>query len=155
MLDPADEVPERGGDRRPQPERAVDVQPSAGLSNSRRDRLDVVARAGVHLADLRADDRRSVVEPKLVDDHSPLVVRADDLGCAHAEQSKRPVDSDVPLGADDDAHRRCAVEASVCELPADGVQDVLARGGERRDVCHLAAGHERVRHAARKLEQLA
>ena len=155
MLDAADEVPERGGGRGPQPEGAVDVQPRTGLSRAGGDGLDVVARAGVHLADLRADDRRALVEPEVVDDHSSLVVGADDLGCAHAEQSKRPVDRDVTLGADDDAHRRRAVETAVCELPAERVQHVLTRGCECRDVRHLAAGHERVRHAPGKLEQLA
>ena len=59
-LDAVDEVPERGRRRGPEPERAVDVEPRACVVRSARDLAQRIDGARVHLAHLRADDRRAV-----------------------------------------------------------------------------------------------
>ena len=57
-LRPGDEMAERRAGRGPQPERTVDVEPGARALDRVRDRDEVVEHASVHLARLRADDRR-------------------------------------------------------------------------------------------------
>ena len=141
----------RGG---PEPERAVHVQPRPGGLRGVGDRREVVAGAGVDLADLRADDRRPVVELERVDRHPPLVVGRDHLGRAHSEQPQGPVDGDVTPRANDDAHRRRAVQPVVGDVPAALAEDVEPRGGEGRHVRDLAPRHEAERRRRWQPEQL-
>ena len=88
-----------------------------------------------------------LAEPQLVDAHPALVVHRDDLERrgADPEQTQRAVDRDVTLRADDDADRRRTGQAVLRDVPADAREHVVPRRGERGDVRHLAAGHERDR----------
>ena len=83
-----------------------------------RDRGDIVARAGVDVPELRADDRRPVAvrqrRGQQLDAHSPLLVGRNglDLRAADAEVAQGAIDGDVALLADDDADARRALSPS-------------------------------------------
>ena len=155
-----DEVRQPWARRRPEAERAVDVDPGSVRVGDRDDRLEVVERAGVHLAGLRADDQRL---PGAGEDafeelgaHPALVVDRHDelLGPTDPEQPQRAGQRHVALLADDDPERRRAGETLLAEVVADPLVHGLTGGGERGDVRHLAAGHERERGVRRQPEQL-
>ena len=60
----------------------------------------------------------------------------------------------MPLLADDHADRGRAVQAALLHVPARVAQHVVARGGERREVRHLAARDEAEGGVPRETEQL-
>jgi hypothetical protein len=104
--------------------------------------------AGVHLARLRAHDRRLVPDPELRGEQASVVVGGDDVGwCAEPQHAERPIDRPVALLADDDANPWRAVESLPLDVPVRVREHVVARGGERGEARHLAAGHEAVRDA--------
>jgi hypothetical protein len=90
-LQPFDEVAEPGRDGRPDPECSVDVQPRTRVLAEVGDLGERVERAGVHLARLRAHDRRParVAERgcERLHAHPPLLVRLDDGRRAESEQA--------------------------------------------------------------------
>ena len=114
-----DEVAEAGRDRRPDPNAPSTCSHAPASSARVRDVRERVERAGVHLARLRADDRRPVAAAECCASAStrirPCVVGGDDRRRAEAEQAERPVDRHVPLAADehsDCAARRAAVAST-------------------------------------------
>ena len=145
----------------PEAERPVHVEPRAGALDGVRDRGDVVARAGVDVAELRTDDRRPIARRERrgqqLDPHSPLLVGRNrlDLRAADAEVAQGAIDGDVALLAHEDADARCALEPVACEVPACPREDPVPRRRQGCHVRHLAAGHEAGRDACRKQEQLA
>ena len=153
-LGAGDQMPEGRRRRGPQSERAVDVEPGAGLCGRIRDQLERVDRPRVHVPGRRADDRRALELPKRraqrVGKHPALVVRLDrkHAGGAEAEEAERPVERGVPLVARDDVHGGCADEAPLVHVPAHPLEHGVARCGKRGEVRHLAARDEAERHAA-------
>ena len=91
-----------------------------------------------------------------VDDHPALVVdgQHDLLRAADAEQAKRACQRHVALPTDDHAEGWCTGEAVRAQVVPDSIVDALPRGGERSDVGHLAASHERERAVCGEPEQL-
>ncbi len=154
------ERPQRRRRRGPQPERAVDVEPRAGLRRRVGDRVEVVARAGVHLAELGAHDRRPAAGGELgaqrVDEQPPLAVGGNLADAARAEpdEPERAAERPVPLRAGEHADRRRTDEPVALDVVADRAEDVVARGGERGRVRELASGHERERRVRRDPEQV-
>ena len=147
----------RGG---PEPERAVDVKPRAGSLDRIGDRVQVVERAGVDLAELRAHDGRARLAGELlaecVGDHAALRVSGhepDRVG-SEPEEADGAVDRAVALGSGDHADRRRSGEAVCLGVVAGSLEHVVARGGKRRPVRHLAARHERERRLLGNPEQL-
>ena len=150
---------ERRACRGPEPERAVDVHPGVRSVDCVRDRLEVVERARVDVARLRADDRRDAPVDrggKTLGLHPPLAVRAqhDLLLGADPEQAERAHDRHVACAAHDDAQRRRARESLSRKIPAGAAVDGVPRGRETRDVGHLTPGDERKRGMGGKPEQL-
>ena len=91
-----------------------------------------------------------------MDTNPALVVGRDrhERRLADPEEPKRAGDGRMHLLPAHDANRRRAGEPLAVHVPADAVEDVEARGGERRDVGHLAAGDEAERHVRREPEEL-
>ena len=53
-----------------------------------------------------------------------------------------PIDRDVHFVADDHAQRRRALQSVGLDVPAGAAQQLVPRRRERREVRHVAAGHE-------------
>src|SRR5262249_621962 len=107
-LDAAYEMAKLRRSGRPETERAVDVQPGSTSGDGVRNCVEIVESPGVHLACLRADDRRPLVESQRCDIHAALVVRRQDvdLCAADPEEAERAVDRRMThLPAD--AAKRC------------------------------------------------
>ena len=124
QLDAAHELGRARARRGPEPERAVDVEPRPGAVGRGGRCGEVVTRAGVHVAGLRADDRRAGLSAprrhrQRLGVHRPVGESGNDRhrAFAEAEQAHGPVDRRVALRADDDAHRRRAVEAVAPDVP--------------------------------------
>ena len=124
-----------------------------------RDLLERVEGARVHLAGLRADDRRTFASlegrTERVRAHASLAVGCHGLGGAEPEQPQRAVDRDVPLLADEHPDARPARQPVTCDVPSRALEHAVARGGERRDAAHLRAGDEADRRIGRERQQLA
>ena len=69
-------------------------------------------------------------------------VDANDLPRSDAEHAQRADDGHVHFVADDHAQARRALQAVGLDVPAGATQHLVARGRERREVRHMAAGHE-------------
>jgi hypothetical protein len=158
QLHARDQVAEARGDRGPDTEGAVDVQPRPGVPAGGRDLGQRVESAGVHLTGLGADDggtRRPLERVRQrVDPHAALVVRCDRLRRAEAEQSQRPVDRHVPFLADEDANPWPSRQAFPADVPTGVVENVPARRRETGHVGNLGARDEPDRRLAREAEKL-
>ena len=159
-LGAVDEVREPRARSRPEPEGAVDVQPGAGGLGRVGDLAERVERSGVHLARLRADDRRAVVARERLAErvraHPALVVGGDPghRAGAEADEPQRAGERGMRLLAREHADLRRAGQALLLDVPAHPVQHVVARRGERGRVRHLRSGHEGERLHAREPEQV-
>ena len=152
----------RGAGRRPQAEGTVDMEPCAMLARQRRDghrarrtrpcrrcrpgrtRWSALraTRAPRRSASARIRPWPSVGDP---DAHRPL---------PKPTQPKRRQDRGVRLGADHDVDRRRTDETVALDVPADPLEDRVARGGQAGEVGHLAAGHEADAGGARQAQQV-
>ena len=74
MLDALGEMREPRNDARPQPERAIHVNPRAGFACARSNLVNRVERSGVDVARLHADDRRPGDPGQGVGAHPSLIV---------------------------------------------------------------------------------
>ena len=146
--------------RRPQPERAVDVQPGAARGAGVRDRPERVERAGVDLARLRADDRRarSLVERRgqRTGVHPALVVGRDPRARPAPSPSRRSELKivDVRLLTDEHVDGRRADQAALLHVPARrraAPRGAPPPGGRVRP---LPAGDEADARALRQPEQV-
>ncbi len=154
-----DEMFARGTGGGPETEGAVDVNPRvrAVLAGDFANFADGIESAGIHVADLRAEDDGcgGGIEVKglgggggdmrdIRGDHAALPIDGDaaDLRGAEAEDGERFGHGDVNFVTDKDGNRRRAEEALALEVPAGVAQDLCARGGEGGDVGHLCAGGE-------------
>ncbi len=145
----------------PQPERPVDVKPDVGmLADDRDDTFDRVERAGVHLAELGADDRRLGSPLQGVSQgvrvHAALVVARDPLGAAapQSQVAEGVGDRDVNVGPDDDADGRRIDQPGLLDVPSRVPQDGVASGGQGGEVGHRRAAHEADRGPFGESEQL-
>ncbi len=159
-LDPGREVTERRRGGSPQAERAVDVQPGALVAAERRDLVERVERARVHLAGLRADDGRARDPAKRVrqpvEAHTALGVDVDP-DCRRGpepQQAQRAVDRHVALSARHHGDRRGACEPALLDVPARPLENGMTRCGEARHVRELAARDERERRRPGDAEQV-
>ena len=159
-LGSVDEVAELVARARPESERAVEVQPRPPRLAGVRDRVEVLERAGVHLAGLGDDDRRAV---RLGEDvgqercpHASLVVDRDEphLPGAEPQEAERAIDGDVALLARYDPKAGAALEALLADAPPGALEHRVARDRERGRVRHLAARDEGERRRCREPEQL-
>ena len=152
----AHEVAQARARGRPQPEGAVDVQPRSVLSRGIGDLLEGVERPGVHLAGLRAHDRRRVdafeCGAQRVRIHAPLMVRRDRLRRTEPEQPHRAVDRHMTLLSYEDADARPACETVAADVPADALEDAVASSGKCSHAPHLGARDEPDRGIRRKAE---
>ena len=105
------------------------MQPGAAARAAAADRLQVVARAGVHVARLRAHDGRAgrpapSAAARASGSIAPAGVAGTSLERAFAqpEQPKRAVDRRVPLRAGQDPHTRRAMQAVAPDVPAAPLQ---------------------------------
>ena len=160
-LDAGDEVRERAGDAAAQSPNAPSTCSHApcrvGGVGDRRQRVEG---AGVHLAGLRADDRRPVASASASRSasatHASLVVGGDDDRGAPSPSSRSARSTrDVHLRAGDARARAARRRARRARRPSRLGEHVLPRGRERGDVRHLAAGDERERRMRRQAEQIA
>jgi hypothetical protein len=109
---------------RPQTERTIDVQPGLVPLRDRANLAQRIDRTGVHVARLRADDRRALErghEPgQAVGAHASLFVGLHTLNGpgAEAEVAQGHVDRDVGLGRRHDIHARRSVQAIGLHVPA-------------------------------------
>ena len=158
-LDAVDEMTKTRARTRPETESTVDVQPRTVRSNRIGDLVEGIECSGVHLARLRADDRRPVSfrqrRTQSLGVQPSLPVGGHDLGQAEAEQAERTVDRDVALRADEHANARCSGETVPPDIPAHALEHAEARGSKRRDASHLGAGDETERGVLRQPEQIA
>src|SRR4051812_20028739 len=121
-LDARGEATERRRGRGPEAEGTVDVVPGAMLLREVGDRRDVVAGARVHLAELRADDRRAggpaELVAQLVDSDPALVVDRDRPHAAGPEpdEAERTVERPVALRAGENGDRRAAGQAVLLDV---------------------------------------
>ena len=83
------QMPMPRGGTCPKPERAIHMHPCVMRTCGRHNLFEGVERAGVHVAGLEDDDRRtrSLLQrgPQRVREEPPLIVRGHRLGCAEAE----------------------------------------------------------------------
>ena len=144
----------------PQAERAVDVQPRPMTTCDVRDLVDRIEGARVHVAGLRADDRRAVaarerrrervaLHPALIVSGNPL-----DLPRSDPQQAQRSDDRHVHFVTDDHAEMWCALQSIGLHVTTDAAQHFVTGGGERREVRHVAAGDEPDARACRQSQQL-
>ena len=160
--DAGQQRPQPRARRRPQPERAVDVHPRAVPVGDVADLPDRVDGAGVDVADLRAHDRRAVVERLVectgerVHPHPPLGVGGDrlDRRGADAEEAQRPVDGAVPLLAREHADPRGTPQPRRAHVPSGPAEHGVQRGRQPGEVGHLRAGHEPDRRVRWQAEQV-
>jgi hypothetical protein len=159
-LEARDEVAETGCRRRPQAESAVDVNPCADVVGRVANLPDRVEGARVHVAALRADDRRtgSALQrvAQLVGAHRALIVARDEPCPARPEAqiAKGGRDRDVVLVAEQHVDRRRAGEPVGLDVPPRARKDVIPSGGESREVRHHAAGDEADRRLRGQPQQL-
>ena len=92
--------------------------------------------------------RRRLHAPLVVDRHAP-----DPFG-AESEEPQRREDGDVRLLADHDVDLGCSEQAARFHVPACAPQQRVACSGERREVRHLATGHEADAGSLGKPEQI-
>src|SRR5439155_15962300 len=99
--DSRDGMAERRRGRGPEAERTVDVEPAAVIVYDRRDLLQRIERARVHVAGLGTDDRWAV-EPaqdlaERIGPHPALLIRGDPMNprSAETQQLERREDRDV------------------------------------------------------------
>ena len=136
------------------------MKPGIRLAHDLDDLREGIERSGVHLAGLRADDRRAAelgerrAQPFRL--HSTLVVGVydDELRGADAQQPQRAVDGHMAESPDDDADRRRLCEAALADVPASLGENLVPCGGECSHVRHLTAGGDRERGARREAEQV-
>ena len=145
-LGPARQVAKPRARSRPQPERAVDVQPRAVLVRGVGDVGEWIERAGVHLTRLCTDDRRAVAQRRRerVGAHRSLIVGRDpdrppraQAGVAQRDEERR-----VDLIADQDLDRRRSREPVGLDIPAGPREHGVAGGGEPGEVGHRRPGRE-------------
>ncbi len=159
-LDAADVVAQRIACRRPQAERAIDVQPRAVRRGEIGDGVDRIERARVHVAGLRADNRRAALRlqrrGQRIRLHPALIVGCDahQLARAESDQPQRADRGRVHFVADHHAHARCALQAIRLDVPAGAAQQLVARGRERGEVRHVATGDEADAGAGGQSEEL-
>ena len=67
---------------------------------------------------------------------------------------QRADDRDVHFVAGDHAHARSPLQTMRLDIPSGTVQDFMPRGGEAREVRHVAAGHEPDAGIAGEFEEL-
>ena len=127
------------------------------------DRLERIEGARVHLAGLRADDRRARRRGRQrgaqrVGAHAALRVGGDAPRAARAapqpQHLQRGQDRRVHLLAHEDRDRRRAGEALLFDVVAGPTQDGVAGGGQRGEARHRGAGGEAGAGAGRQAEQL-
>jgi hypothetical protein len=145
------EMPQGRAGRGPHPERPVHVDPGVEFLGGVADLVEGIDGAGVHVARLGAHYgwSRGLGEgmPRRVRPHPALGVGRDRLqaGGPNAQEAQGAVYGDMPLFADDDADRRRARQPVGLDVPTGRLEHAVARGSERGEVGHLAAGHQRVR----------
>ena len=147
---PVDELAIVRAGRRPQAERAVDMDPGIGMPGTDEldGRPDRVEGAGVHVPRLEADDQRAgrgrQRQRQCVQAHPTLIVgvHGDHAGPAQAEVLQRHGDRRVRLGPDHDRDLRRTEQATLLHVPAGPLEDAVPGGGKAREVRHLAAGRE-------------
>ena len=149
----------RGG-AGPQPECTVDVYPGTDLAAQGKNLLEGVERARVHLARLRADDRRDLDVAKCrlqrLDAHATLAVDRDAASRAAADpdETEGAVDRHVTAVSGDDRYRRRSCETVVFHVPAHPLEHCVPSRCETGGVGHLAARDERERRARRDAEEI-
>ena len=146
---------------RPQPDRAIDMQPGAVCMGDLGELAGRVERAGVDVAGLAAHDGRAVGTAgedslEVGRDHRPVGVDRDlrHRSCSDPEESGAPWHRHVHLVADDQANRRRTGQAVELDVPTDRCQDVMTRRGERGGVGHLATGDEGERRVLGQAEHV-
>ena len=140
-VDPAHEMAATRRSRSPQPEGAVDVVPGVRMGRQAiRDRVEGVARAGVHVAGLAADDRGAIAVPERgrqrTGVHPALAIGrdADNPLPPEAEVLEGRLERRMRLGADQDADVRRAEQTATLDVPADALEDRVTSSRERDDV---------------------
>jgi hypothetical protein len=112
------------------------------------DRFEGIERAGVHVAGLSTDDRRTVLRGQClrqrIRTHAPLVVGLDtnDLARSDAKRAQRTDDGHVHFVADNHAQARRALQPVGLHVPSGATQYFVPRSRERGEVRHVAAGRE-------------
>ena len=152
----------RGRRGRPEPEGAVDVEPRPGPGgHDVGDGVEGIEGAGVHLARLGADDRRTVGQVgedpgEVVRAHPAFIVRghADGPSPSEAGHPERLEQGRVDIGTDHDVHRRGADEAFLLDIPARASEDGMAGRGDRDEMGHGRPGREADRRAGRQAEEI-
>ncbi len=143
-----DEPAIRGRGGGPQAEGSVDVQPRAVLARELADFDQRIARAGVHVPDLRTDNRRTRRRRQRplerVGPHASLLVGRDahDRAAADTNHPARGVDRGVRFFAGDNRQRRGALQPERFDVPPGAAKHFVPGGGERGDVGRVRAGHE-------------
>ena len=124
------------------------------------DRLERIERAGVHVAGLRADDRRCIRgadrRRERLRTHPSLFVRshAHQLTRTDAEHSQGANHRHVHFVADDNAQLRRILQSVGFDVPARPPEKLMSSRGERREVRHVAAGHEGNARVSGQAEQI-
>ncbi len=145
---------------RPHAERSIDVQPATVRTDGGGDVGERIERAAVHVARLRADDRRArdgrEHVAQQVGAHAALRVRGDapHARSADAEHLQGRKDRDVAFVADDDVDRRRAGKAVLLYVPATRAEYGVTRGRERGEARHRRAGREADARAFRQREEI-
>jgi hypothetical protein len=135
LLRAAHQVRAGGAGGGPQPERAVDVHPGAGVASGGADVHERIDGPAVHVAGLRDHDRLAAAGQRRgerLGPHRPLRVdsnRLDRRG-PEAEQPQRAVDGHVALGGGEHADARRAHHAVALDVVARVGQDTVARRGQ-------------------------
>ena len=116
-------------------------------SRSVGDLAERVERAAVHVARLRADDRRALavrqrLRQRLRPASGPRRRPGSARGAPRPEVAQRQVDRRVRLLAGEHAHPRRALQAVALDVPAGALQHRVPRRRKAGEVRHLGAGGE-------------
>ena len=159
-LDAGEEVAVAPADRRPPPERAIDVHPGASLMGDAARLGVVIEGSGVDLAGLQAHNRWAIpgseFTAKPAEVEAPLWVGpgVDDRVGAQAEQPYRAVDRGVLVPRGDDPDRSRPGQAAAFDVPAAFGEQLVTGGGQRSGVAHLGAGDQSERGMSGQAEQV-
>ena len=156
VFDAGDE--RRPGRRRPspQPERAVHVQPGAALVRRPAHFAHRIARAGVHVARLYANDRPRVEGGQPVRPHPPLTIgrHPHHATATQSEEAERFHHAHVHLVAHDNGKRWSAEQPIGLHVPARPLEQRVPRRGEAREVRHRRARDEPAGGLRRQMQRL-
>ena len=135
------------------------MHPRAGRLRHRRQRGEFVAGAQVQVPGVQNDDRRRALRGRqrclqFGRAHLARPAAAQRYKCrrADAEQPQCAVDAGMAVGVGQHADRRRTEQAIHLHIPAGAGQYMVAGGGKRGGVAHLAAGCEAVGACLRQVQ---